>query len=239
MRAGGWTIKTTLDLRAQKIAEDSINVGREHLYKNGTDNLAMVSVDVETSQVVALVGSADFSNSTYGELNVATDALIEPGSSIKPILDYSPLFMEREGVNYGPGSILKDENIDKIYCGGSFGGCKLRNATYSATLYVTARLTNKETGYMKEQEVYMGEFPLMTPSGTFVINGAERVIVSQLVRSPGVYYKMEHDKSGKELFYTTVIPNRGAWLEYENDVNDVFYVRLHPFARSFHQRRYI
>ena len=75
--------------------------------------------------------------------------------------------------------------------------CKLRNATYSATLYVTARLTNKETGYMKEQEVYMGEFPRMTPSGTFVINGAERVIISQLVRSPGVYYKMEHDKSGK------------------------------------------
>ena len=104
--------------------------------------------------------------------------------------------------------------------------CKLRDATYSATLYVTARLTNKETGYISEQEVYMGEFPLMTPSGTFVINGAERVIVSQLVRSPGVYYKMEHDKSGKELFYTTVIPNRGAWLEYENDVNDVFYVRI-------------
>ena len=104
--------------------------------------------------------------------------------------------------------------------------CKLRDATYSATLYVTARLTNRETGYMSEQEVYMGEFPLMTPSGTFVINGAERVIVSQLVRSPGVYYKMEHDKSGKELFYTTVIPNRGAWLEYENDVNDVFYVRI-------------
>ena len=104
--------------------------------------------------------------------------------------------------------------------------CKLRDTTYSATLYVTARLTNRETGYMSEQEVYMGEFPLMTPSGTFVINGAERVIVSQLVRSPGVYYKMEHDKSGKELFYTTVIPNRGAWLEYENDVNDVFYVRI-------------
>ena len=104
--------------------------------------------------------------------------------------------------------------------------CKMRDATYSATLYVKARLTNKETGYISEQEVYMGEFPLMTPSGTFVINGAERVIVSQLVRSPGVYYKMEHDKSGKELFYTTVIPNRGAWLEYENDVNDVFYVRI-------------
>ncbi|MBQ4395956.1 MAG: DNA-directed RNA polymerase subunit beta [Clostridia bacterium] len=104
--------------------------------------------------------------------------------------------------------------------------CKQRDATYSATLYVKARLLNRETGLFSEQEVYMGEFPLMTPSGTFVINGAERVIVSQLVRSPGVYYKMEHDKTGKELFYTTVIPNRGAWLEYENDVNDVFYVRI-------------
>lgn len=141
MRAGGWTIKTTLDLRAQKIAEDSINVGREHLYKNGTDNLAMVSVDVETSQVVALVGSADFSNSTYGELNVATDALIEPGSSIKPILDYSPLFMEREGVNYGPGSILRDENINKLYCAGYSGGCSLTNATNTFYGDVTIRFS--------------------------------------------------------------------------------------------------
>lgn len=141
MRAGGWTIKTTLDLRAQKIAEDSINVGREHLYKNGTDNLAMVSVDVETSQVVALVGSADFTNSTYGELNVATDALIEPGSSIKPILDYSPLFMEREGVNYGPGSILRDENINKLYCAGYSGGCSLTNATNTFYGDVTIRFS--------------------------------------------------------------------------------------------------
>lgn len=141
MRAGGWTIKTTLDLRAQKIAEDSINIGREHLYKNGTDNLAMVSVDVETSQVVALVGSADFTNSTYGELNVATDALIEPGSSIKPILDYSPLFMEREGVNYGPGSILRDENINKLYCAGYSGGCSLTNATNTFYGDVTIRFS--------------------------------------------------------------------------------------------------
>ncbi|MBE6735258.1 MAG: DNA-directed RNA polymerase subunit beta, partial [Ruminococcaceae bacterium] len=104
--------------------------------------------------------------------------------------------------------------------------CKERDATYSAALRVTARLLNKETGEIKESNVFMGEFPLMTDSGTFVINGAERVIVSQLVRSPGVYYKMEHDKTGKEMFSSTVIPNRGAWLEYENDVNDVFYVRI-------------
>ena len=104
--------------------------------------------------------------------------------------------------------------------------CKVRDATYSAALRVTARLLNKSTGEIKESNVFMGDFPLMTPSGTFVINGAERVIVSQLVRSPGVYYKMDHDKTGKELYSTTVIPNRGAWLEYEADVNDVFYVRI-------------
>ncbi|MCH4239691.1 MAG: DNA-directed RNA polymerase subunit beta [Oscillospiraceae bacterium] len=104
--------------------------------------------------------------------------------------------------------------------------CKERDATYAAPLRVTARLLNKESGEIKESEVYMGDFPLMTESGTFVINGAERVIVSQLVRSPGVYYKMSYDKTGKELYSATVIPNRGAWLEYENDANDVFYVRI-------------
>lgn len=104
--------------------------------------------------------------------------------------------------------------------------CKERDATYSAPLRVRARLLNKETGEIKENNVFMGDLPLMTDSGTFVINGAERVIVSQLVRSPGVYYKMEHDKTGKELFSSTVIPNRGAWLEYENDVNDIFYVHI-------------
>ena len=104
--------------------------------------------------------------------------------------------------------------------------CKERDATYAAPLRVTARLFNKETGEVKENEVYMGEFPLMTDSGTFVINGAERVIISQLVRSPSAYYGMTHDKTGKELYTTTVIPNRGAWLEYETDQNDLFYVRI-------------
>ena len=104
--------------------------------------------------------------------------------------------------------------------------CKERDATYAAPLRVLARLVNRETGEVKEQEIFMGDFPLMTDSGTFVINGAERVIVSQLVRSPGVYYNMEHDKTGKRLFAATVIPNRGAWLEYETDANDVFYVRI-------------
>ena len=104
--------------------------------------------------------------------------------------------------------------------------CKERDATYAAPLRVTARLYNKETGEVKESDVYMGDFPLMTESGTFVINGAERAIVSQLVRSPGVYFDMTHDKTGKELYTSTVIPNRGAWLEYESDQNDIFYVRI-------------
>jgi len=104
--------------------------------------------------------------------------------------------------------------------------CKERDVTYAAPLRVKARLFNKETGEIKEQEIYMGDFPLMTESGTFVINGAERVIVSQLVRSPGVYYDDSYDKTGKKLFTSTVIPNRGAWLEYETDSNDVFYVRI-------------
>ena len=108
----------------------------------------------------------------------------------------------------------------------SVAECKERDATYATALRVQTRLLNKESGEIKESEVFMGDFPLMTESGTFVINGAERVIVSQLVRSPGVYYKMEYDKTGKELFSATVIPNRGAWLEYENDANDVFYVRI-------------
>ena len=104
--------------------------------------------------------------------------------------------------------------------------CKERDTTYAAPLRVTARLHNLETGEIKDSEVYMGDFPLMTPYGTFVINGAERVIVSQLVRSPGVYYAVEKDKVGKDLFSSTVIPNRGAWLEYEMDSNDVVYVRI-------------
>ena len=104
--------------------------------------------------------------------------------------------------------------------------CKERDTTYAAPLRVTARLLNKETGEIKENEIYMGDFPLMTESGTFVINGAERVIISQLVRSPSVYFDMTHDKTGKELYSATVIPNRGAWLEYETDQNDLFYVRI-------------
>ena len=104
--------------------------------------------------------------------------------------------------------------------------CKERDTTYSAPLKVKVRLINKETGEVKEQEIFMGDFPLMTDNGTFIINGAERVVVSQLVRSPGLYYAKKLDKTGKALFSATIIPNRGAWLEYETDSNDVMYVRV-------------
>ncbi|MCR5279187.1 MAG: DNA-directed RNA polymerase subunit beta, partial [Lachnospiraceae bacterium] len=104
--------------------------------------------------------------------------------------------------------------------------CKERDATYAAPLKVKVRLCNKETGDIIEHDIFMGDLPLMTATGTFVINGAERVIVSQMVRSPGIYYNIEHDKIGKRLFFCQVIPNRGAWLEYETDSNDVFYVRV-------------
>ena len=104
--------------------------------------------------------------------------------------------------------------------------CKERDATYSAPLKVKVRLHNKETGEFTEHDIFMGDLPLMTATGTFVINGAERVIVSQLVRSPGIYYVIGHDKVGKELYTSQVIPNRGAWLEYETDSNDIFYVRV-------------
>ena len=128
MRAGGWTITTTLDYRAQQIAEQAVATGSELFYINNSDNIALASLDVETSQVIAMVGSVDFTNAEYGSYNAA-NALIEPGSTIKPILDYTPLFMERKGINYGPGSVLVDNNIDSIYCAGNTSGCRLRNYT--------------------------------------------------------------------------------------------------------------
>lgn len=104
--------------------------------------------------------------------------------------------------------------------------CKERDAKYAAPLFVKVMLTNNETGEIKQQDIFMGEFPLMTEQGTFIINGAERVIVSQLVRSPGIYYEFSRDKTGKPLYASTVIPYRGAWLEYETDSNDVFSIRI-------------
>ncbi len=132
MRAGGFTIKTSLDLRAQEMAEKAVANGAALMRSNGSDNIALASVDVETGQVIAMVGSVDWTIPGYGEVNAAT-SMLEPGSSIKPIIDYGPLFMERTGQNYGPGSVLKDENIDNIYCAGYSGTCALRN--YSGQWY--------------------------------------------------------------------------------------------------------
>jgi DNA-directed RNA polymerase subunit beta len=144
------------------------------------------------------------------------EGLQEVFDDINPIQDYTGN-LSLEFVGYK----LDMENIKY-----SVEECKERDATYAAPLKVSVRLINKETGEIKEQDVFMGDFPLMTEQGTFIINGAERVIVSQLVRSPGVYYDVSLDKSGKQLFSATVIPNRGAWLEYETDSNDIIYVRI-------------
>jgi DNA-directed RNA polymerase subunit beta len=144
------------------------------------------------------------------------EGLREVFRDVSPIQDYTGnLILEF------PDYKLEDDNPKY-----SVEECKERDTTYSAPLKVKVRLINKETGEVKEQEIFMGDFPLMTDNGTFVINGAERVIVSQLVRSPGMYYSKKLDKTGKQLFSATVIPNRGAWLEYETDSNDVMYVRI-------------
>ena len=146
-------------------------------------------------------------------------------------------------VEEGLGEVLKDISPIIDYSGNlvleffdyymedktkySLEEAKERDATYSTRLHVKVRLINRETGEIKEQEIYLGDFPLMTDSGTFVINGAERVVVSQLVRSPGCYYAEEFDsKTGKRTFTSTIMPLRGAWIEYETDGNDIFYVRV-------------
>jgi len=144
------------------------------------------------------------------------DGLKEVFEDISPIADYSG-HLSLEFVDF---TLCED---DVKY---TIEECKERDATYAAPLKVRVRLHNKETDEINEHEIFMGDLPLMTSTGTFVINWAERVIVSQLVRSPGIYYAIAHDKLGKKLYSSTVIPNRGAWLEYETDSNDVFYVRV-------------
>ena len=144
------------------------------------------------------------------------EGLNEVFDDISPITDYSG-HLSLEFVDF----TLCEKDVKY-----TIEECKERDATYAAPLKVRVRLHNKETDEINEHEIFMGDLPLMTSTGTFVINGAERVIVSQLVRSPGIYYAIAHDKVGKKLYSSTVIPNRGAWLEYETDSNDVFYVRV-------------
>ena len=128
IREGGLKVKTTLDLKAQEYAEQAVTAGAANLAYTGADNISMSSVDVKTGQVIAMVGSVDYNKDIYGQRNAST-SLLEPGSSIKPIADYATLFKQREGTNYGPGSVLRDENIDSIYCNGSTSQCRLRNYT--------------------------------------------------------------------------------------------------------------
>lgn len=151
-----------------------------------------------------------------------SEGLKEAFEDICPITDYSGRF----SLEFTDFKLCKDEIKYTI------PECKACDATYAARLSVTARLYNKETGETIEHPIFMGDLPIMTDTGTFVINGAERVIVSQLVRSPGIYYGIDHDKIGKELYSCTVIPNRGAWLEYETDSNDVFYIKVDRTRKS-------
>ena len=144
------------------------------------------------------------------------EGLREVLQDISPISDFS----DHLSLEFGGFRLCTNETKYTIE------ECKERDATYAAPLKVTVKLYNKEKDEMKEHEIFMGDLPLMTDTGSFVINGAERVIVSQLVRSPGIYYGIAHDKIGKRLFSSTVIPNRGAWLEYDTDSNDIFFVRV-------------
>ena len=165
-----------------------------------------------SKEVLEMPNLIDIQKSSYDWF--ISDGLKEIFDDISPIEDYNGV-LSLEFIDF---HIAYDEikyNIEE---------CKERDATYSAPLKVTVRLTNRDTGEISEHQIFMGDMPLMTETGTFVINGAERVIVSQLVRSPGIYFTLSHDKYGKELYSCNIIPNRGAWFEFETDSNDVYYV---------------
>ena len=184
---------------------------RIHPIKNGKSSRMSYSRQKEVLQMPNLIEVQKDSYQWFLDTG-----LKEVFDDISPIADYS--------------GHLSLEFVDFTLCENdvkyTIEECKERDATYAAPLKVRVRLYNKETDEINEHEIFMGDLPLMTKTGTFVINGAERVIVSQLVRSPGIYYAIGHDKVGKELYSSTVIPNRGAWLEYETDSNDVFWVRV-------------
>ena len=164
-------------------------------------------------EVMSLPNLLDVQTSSYKWL--IEEGLKEVFDDVSPIEDYTGNLI-LEFVDYHLSEDIKYD-IDES---------KQRDTNYSAPLKAKVRLINSETGEVKEQEVFMGDLPLMTPTGTFVINGAERVVVSQLVRSPGAYYKEERDKTGKKIYSATLIPNRGAWLEFETDAQGVINVRI-------------
>ena len=178
-----------------------VQAGQHHRYSYGRIN-----------EVLAIPNLIEIQQQSYEWF--LTAGLRDLFQDVSPIQDFTGNLM-LEFIDYALG--------DPKY---SVEECKERDVTFAAPLRVKVRLTNKETGEIKEQEVFMGDFPLMTEKGTFIINGAERVIVSQLVRSPGVYYHSGSDATGKKTYGATVIPNRGAWLELETDAHDVAYVRI-------------
>lgn len=226
MREGGFTIKTTLDLRAQNVAEEAVRSGASYFRVNGSDNATLVSVDVETSQVVAMVGSADWNAPGYGQVNAAT-SLLEPASSIKPILDYTPLFMERSGVNYGPGSLIADTNMDSIYCRGTAGKCSLRNAD------------RKFRGNIPIRRALAGSLNVPAVRALY-INGIENSLeiahklgdVSYCANGEGAGLSMaigggcsvrpvEHANAYASLARGGVYKDLGYWLEVKNSSGDV------------------
>jgi DNA-directed RNA polymerase subunit beta len=191
--------------------ERSMEKSRMRLERNGKNLRATFSRNKEVLEMPNLI---EIQKDSYKWF--LTDGLKEAFDDISPIQDFAG-HLSLEFVDY---KLCEDE---KKY---TIEECKERDATYSAPLKVKVRLINKDKDEINEHEIFMGDLPLMTDTGSFVINGAERVIVSQLVRSPGIYYGIDHDKIGKELYSCTVIPNRGAWIEYETDSNDVFFVRV-------------
>jgi Membrane carboxypeptidase (penicillin-binding protein) len=226
MREGGFVIKTTLDLRAQNIAEQAVASGVPLMRYNGSDNAALVSVDVETSQVISMVGSIDWNKQGYGQVN-ATTSLLEPGSTIKPLLDYGPLFMERNGVNYGPGSILADENIDRIYCRGTVGSCRVRNASNRFYGNVTIRQALASSLNIPAiKALYINgienSLPIAHALGdvSYCANG-EQAGLSMAIGGGCAVRPVEHANAYASLARGGVYKDLAYWLEIKNSNGDV------------------
>ena len=226
MREGGFSIKTTVDLRAQRLAESAVKAGQKVFYINGADNASLVSVDVETGQVIAMVGSVDWNTKGYGQVN-ATTALLEPASSIKPILDYTPLFMQRDGVNYAPGTILRDENINSIYCAGSVGRCSVKN--YSGAFYgnITIRKSlagSLNIGAIKALYINGIDNSLKIARGlgdkSYCANG-EVAGLSMAIGGGCSVRPVEHANAYASLARGGVYKDLVYWLEVKNSTGDV------------------
>lgn len=226
MREGGFSIKTTVDLRAQTLAEAAVQEGKKIFYVNGADNAALVSVDVDTAQVVAMVGSVDWNKAGYGQVN-ATTSLLEPASSIKPILDYTPLFMKRDGVNYAPGTILRDENINSIYCAGAYGRCSVKN--YSGAFYgnITIRKSlagSLNIGAIKALYINGIENSLKVAHDlgdkSYCANG-EQAGLSMAIGGGCSVRPVEHANAYASLARGGVYKDLVYWLEVKNSTGDV------------------